>query len=164
MIVAAAAAHRVLLRAAQPREGLAGIENAAAGAGDGVHETPRDGGGGREQLQEIERGALAREYRPRGPGDLAKRLSGGDALAVARAPGEAHLRVETAEGLLRPRPPAEHRLLARNDGAAHALRRGHESCGHIAATDVLAQRRIDLGGEIRGQLGHYRPLRHVRRQ
>ncbi len=69
-------------------------------------------------------------------------------------PAEAHLRVQAPEGFLRPGAPAQHRLLAGDDAAAHTLAGGHEGGGHVAAADVLAQRRVDLGTEIGGQLGH----------
>ena len=73
---------------------------------------------------------------------------GSDTLAVRGMPGEFHARVESAEGLLHPRPPAEHRCLACHYAAVHLLRSGHERRRHIAAADVLTQRRLDLLTEI----------------
>ncbi|MNF09323.1 hypothetical protein D3C80_2099580 [compost metagenome] len=59
MVVAAAAGHRILLRQAQPRQGLAGVQQLDLGVGDEVGQELRAGGYPREQLQEVQRAALA---------------------------------------------------------------------------------------------------------
>src|ERR1700732_2056274 len=106
MVVAAAAAHGILLRGAQPREGLARVEDAAGRTLDRIGAAPRGGSRAGEQLQEVERGALSAQHRPRGTGDRKDLLSGGDALAVGRIPAELHTRIEAPGGLLRPSPTA----------------------------------------------------------
>ena len=100
--------------------------------------------------------AAADKGGPGGAGDGEDRLVGRHALSVGGMPGELHPRIELPERLIDPRAPAEHRVLARHDAAAHALRRRHERRGHIATAEVLAQRGFDLAGEIGGELGHQR--------
>src|ERR1700733_13686022 len=51
-----------LLRAAQPGNGLAGIEDTAVRTGERLHVTLRDGCGGRQQLQKIQCGAFPGQY------------------------------------------------------------------------------------------------------
>src|SRR5258706_8128908 len=72
VVRAAAHPHRVFLRHAQARQRLARIEDLRARALDGAHELARARGHAREQLHEIERGALRGEERARLTLDLAE--------------------------------------------------------------------------------------------
>src|SRR6185437_16260716 len=117
VIAAAAAPHRVLLRAAQARNGLAGIEHGAARAGDRGDEAARLGRGAAEELQEIDRGALAREDRPRAALDLENHRPGRDPVPVRRPPGETNAGIQLAKRLLRPGAAAEHGFLAGDEPA-----------------------------------------------
>ena len=63
VVHAPAAANRVLLEHAQPRRGLAGVENLHPVRPDLLHKGARQGGDARHPLQEVERRALGREYR-----------------------------------------------------------------------------------------------------
>jgi hypothetical protein len=76
VVGAAAAGDGVFLRQAQAGQGLAGVDDACAGAGHGVDVEARDGGGGREQLQEIEGGALGGEQGAGVGFDFAQHLAG----------------------------------------------------------------------------------------
>src|SRR6202008_2906965 len=144
VVLRTAAAHRVLLRGAQARHGLARIEDPALGAGDRIDEAPRHRGGSREQRQEVQRSALAAEHRARWARNAEDDLLRRDAIAIGGLPVELYLRVELPEGLLDPGASAEHGGLARDAAAAHALRRRHEACRHISAAEVLSQRSLDL--------------------
>ena len=148
MVVGAAAAHGVLLRGAQPRHGLARIEDAAAGAGHRLDVGARGGRRTTEQLQEVERGALTTQHRARRPCDLEDDRTGAQRLAIGGVPAELHGGVEAAEGLIDPGDPAQHGRLARDDPAAHALRRRHECRGDIAPADILGEGRLNLVAEI----------------
>src|SRR3569832_346947 len=86
MVVAAAAAYRVLLRAAQAGQGLARVEHMDASAGDSLGETVREGRGAAESLQKIECGALAGELAAGGAAQRALNLVGRDEGAVAYLP------------------------------------------------------------------------------
>ena len=152
VVVRTAAAHRVLLRRAQSGEGLTCVENLAAGTGHGIDEAPRGGGGRREQLQEIECGALAGQHRARGTCDRENDLLRRYAVTIGGMPGELHFAVELPEGLIRPGPPAQHRLLASDHAAAHALGGRHQAGCDITAAEVLAQRGFHLLREVCGRL------------
>ena len=88
MVLRAAAARGVFLREPQARQRLARVENPAAGAGDGFDVTMRGGGGRRQRLQEIERGAFAGEDGARGAGQSEHGLIRDNGLAVGRMPFE----------------------------------------------------------------------------
>jgi hypothetical protein len=117
--------------------------------GHGRHVGARGGRRTTEQLQEVERGALAAQHRARRPGDLEDDITGAQRLAIGGVPGELHRRVEAAEDLIDPGDPAQHGRLARDDPAAHALRRGHQRRGDIAPADILGEGRLDLLAQIR---------------
>ena len=161
VIAAAAAPHGILLRRAQAREGLAGVEDRAAGAGDRGGEAARLGGGRGEELQEVERSALAGEDRPGRALDLEDHRSGREPLPVRRPPGEADARVQAAKSLLGPGAATEHRVLTGDDPARHPLVLGDELCRDVAATDVLPQRGSHLLRQVRrrGEVGRGRLAR-----
>ncbi len=98
MIVAAADPHRVFLRRAQARDGFAGVEQPAIRA----FEQHRIGMRGAwrcraEQLQEIERGALARSAaRAPGPRRVNKQLIGRDGIALGDPPIDPHPGIDLA--------------------------------------------------------------------
>jgi len=94
---------------AQTRHGLARVENAATGAGDGIDEAPRRRCRSGEKLQEVERGTLAAEDRARRTCDREDDLLSRNTVAIGRVPGELHTRVELAESLSDPGAPAQHR-------------------------------------------------------
>ena len=82
VVGAAAAAHGVLLEGAQPGHRLARVAHDAAGAGERIGPTPRQGGDAGEVAQQVQRRALGREQgagRRRHAGDD---LAGRDPLAV----------------------------------------------------------------------------------
>src|SRR5271170_1281459 len=61
VILSAAAAHRIFVDYAQAGCGLAGVENAGLGAGNGIDELASQSGNAAHALQEIQDYALARE-------------------------------------------------------------------------------------------------------
>ena len=76
VILPAADPHRVLLRGAQAGDGLAGVEQAARRALQALHMGMGGGRGARQQLQEVERGALTGQKRPGRALDLEQDLAG----------------------------------------------------------------------------------------
>ncbi|MDR6137000.1 hypothetical protein QE438_000304 [Pseudoxanthomonas sp. SORGH_AS 997] len=111
VVVAAAAAHGVLLRQAQARDRLARIQDARAGAAHGRDEGRGDRGRAAQGLQEVERGALGADQRARAPAQGGQHGAGGHALAFGHAPVDGDLRIELAMAGVEPRSPADHRLL-----------------------------------------------------
>ena len=69
----AAAADGVLLDGPQPGRRLARVEDRDPGAGDLLDETAREGGDSGQAADEVERGALAGEDRPRRALELGQR-------------------------------------------------------------------------------------------
>ena len=70
MVDPAAAADGVLLEGPQAGRGLARVEDRDAGAGDRVDEATGERGDAGQAAEEVERGSLAGEDRPRGALDL----------------------------------------------------------------------------------------------
>src|SRR6185312_13786457 len=114
-------------------------------------EAARLGGGGGEQLQEIDRGALSGEDGPRGALDLEDHRCGRDTLPVLCPPGEANIPIQAAERLLGPGPAAEHGILPGDDPAADSLVLRDELCGNVAAADILPERSSHLIRQVRGR-------------
>ena len=86
VVGSAAAFDGVFLRHSQSRQCLAGVEDDRAGFGDRIHVEPRPRSDRRQQLDEIERGALRREQGARGSDDFAKLLSGPNDISILREP------------------------------------------------------------------------------
>ncbi len=142
MVLAAAAGDGVLLRQPQAGQGLAGVDDARAGAGDGIDMKPRHRGGGREQLQEVQRRAFGGEQGAGAGLDLADHFAGLDRVAVAQVPADLGQRVEPAKAGVEPCSAGQHGVFAADDGAQRSLVGGAEQCRQIAAADVFGQ-----GGE-----------------
>ena len=143
VIVAAADAHRVFLRAAQARNSLAGIEQPAFGMGDRGRQLPVAGGYAAEQLQKCG-GSLRREHRAAVASDRGNRASGGDAVSFLEIPVGRQGRIELPVGFIDPGAPAKHRGLARNRSPRALRRLFEQGRGDIAAADVLGQRPAHL--------------------
>ena len=110
----------------------------------------RRGRGAAQELQEIERGPLARQQGPRGSIDAEQNLIRTDCLALGGAPVEAHPRIHLPEGCLDVGDAAEDRGLPRNDrGAADFLGR-NERGGEITAADIFGKGRRHLLRQIGG--------------
>jgi hypothetical protein len=103
MVGAAAASDRVFLSQAQPRKGLACIDDARLRAVHGVDVEARDGGGGRKQLQEIECGTLGGQQGARVGFDLAQGLASSNRLSIAYLPADHGFRIKLAEAGVEPR-------------------------------------------------------------
>src|SRR3569832_2443256 len=84
MVVAAAAAYRVFLRAAQAGQGLARVEHMDASAGDSLDITVRAGRGAGESLQNLS-AVRSPVSRPRGGPRGGRGAGAGGAGAPARA-------------------------------------------------------------------------------
>ena len=157
MILRAAAPYGVFLRGAQAGQRFARVEDDAARAGYGVDESACCGRGRRQELQEVERRALAREHRARRSRDLENDLVGRDPVAVVGVPAEFDVGVEVAEGSFRPRggrrEPRASRVMTR---PRTCLRGRDELRGDVAAADVLAKRGGDLAVEIGWDCQHTR--------
>ena len=127
MVHPAAAAHRVLLQRAQPRQRLAGVADPGAGAGDGVDPGPGRGGDAGQVGEQVQRGALggqdaggrAGEHQRRSPGHQRRRRPAPADSTTRSAPEHD---VEHRE---RDRAAGQHPGLPRGDGRpARAGRRG----------------------------------------
>jgi len=165
VVVAAAAAHRVLLRQAQAGEGLAGVEDARAGAGDGLDERSGAGGRGRQRLQEIDRAAFGREQGAAGAFEGADLAAGLKPLAVDGMPGDAQLGVERAEAGLEPVAAGEYRAFAADERGMRACVRIDQRGGDVAAADVFFERAHHVERNARAllrvQLGLCGKARHA---
>ena len=112
MITAAAAQHRVLLRDAQLRNGLAGIEYAAAGMANSIGVTAGQRRRTGQGLQEIDGTALGGQKAARRSAHLADDAVGGNGIAVARLPANFDSFIALAKYLVEPLAAAQHRVLA----------------------------------------------------
>ena len=82
VIGAAAQPHRLLFEDAQPGGRLAGTDDFRLVTGDRVNQRAGCGGDAGEPRNQVQRGALGRQYRPRPAGDPGHRLASLDAAAV----------------------------------------------------------------------------------
>ena len=113
VIDAAANGHRVFLCHAQPRQGLAGVQNPGAGTAHGIHILRSDSGSARQGLQEVERGALGADQGAAAAVQRGDERAFGQPCAFVAVPINAHSGVEGAMGGVKPRPPRQHaRFLA----------------------------------------------------
>src|SRR5687767_13775105 len=103
----AAPAHRRLLQLAQPRRGLARVENARARALDRPHVTRGERRHAREVRQEVERDALSGKYRGGYPGYLRDRAAL-PPLALRAVGNEDELGVDALEDRLRDPDAGDH--------------------------------------------------------
>ena len=131
---------RVLLGEPEPRDGLARVEHAAARALEPLGVAPRCRGRARQRLQEIERGALAREQRPGRALEPAHDRACGHGVAVPRGPVDGDAVVERGEDGVEPLPAAEHGVLAQRDRGAGPLPGRDERGGDVAIPHVLLER------------------------
>jgi hypothetical protein len=115
MILTAADADRVFLRGAQTRNRLARVEHAAARAFDQRRVAVRGGRGRRQQLQEIERGALRSEQRARAAGDDEQALLRVSVGTFLDLPVDLRERIEALEAGIDIGAPADDCRLARDD-------------------------------------------------
>ncbi len=149
LVRAAADAHRVLLRQAQARQGLARVQHRAAarvGAGtlDRLDVAPGQRGGGREHLQEVQRRPLGREQRAAIGLDAADDAVGRHRRAFLVQPVDAGGRIERGEDAVEPVAAAQHGLLPHAHVRLHAAAGGHQLRGPVADADVLEQRVADI--------------------
>ena len=170
LVGAAAAAHGVLLQGAQPRRGLAGVEDHRAGALEGVGPAAGVRGDAGEPAEQVQQGALAdqrwRRVEPR--------------RTASTSPAAHHVAVLAARldvDLGRPEPlghrpehggqqrhPGHHPVLAGDHVGGAALGGGDGGAGGDVdageAAEVLVQGGLDdrggdrLGKEVQGWLGH----------
>lgn len=98
MILPAAAAHRIFLKAPPTGRGLACIENFCARAFDEIGKLRRCRGHAAQALNKIKRYAFRAQKRPTGTGNFQKRRTGFHALAIAGKFLDLYLRRKFAEG------------------------------------------------------------------
>ncbi len=110
----------------------------------------RRGRGAAQQLQEIERGALARQQRTRGSIDAEQNLICSDRSALDGAPLKAHPRIHLPEGCLDVGDAAENRGFPGNDRGAAGFFGGNERGGEITAADILGKSRRHLLRQVGG--------------
>ena len=86
-----AAGDRVFLGGAQPRQGLAGVEQPGAGVGDMIDIVLDRGRGAGQQLDKVEGGAFTGQQGAGRPRELAyKSVPGGQQIAVVDQPVDGH--------------------------------------------------------------------------
>ena len=150
LVVAAAAAHGILLGDAQTRHGLAGIEHAHGRAGHRGDVACRRGSGGRQQLQEVECRPFGGDQRAGVPRQAADQRAGGDLVAVTHLPVDLHRRIQPPETGIEPDT-------AGDDGGVPAdkpglrLRLCREQGGSgVTLAQILGQGAFDIGGDLGG--------------
>ncbi len=153
MVVTAAAGHRVLLRQAQARQGLAGVEQFDLGVGDLVGVVARMGGDARQHLQKVQRTAFATEQRARRAFEVKQRLVRADPFAIADLPVHRDPWVELAEHRIDPGGSGDGCLVAGDDGGFGQPFGGDQLGGDVAAADVFEQRTAYVGFDFGGQVG-----------
>ena len=144
VIAASAAAHRVLLRRAQARNGLAGVEQGDGQAGDALAVALCGGCRARQCLQEIERRAFAAEQGAHRALDGAEGFARHHRFPVLPVPLDGDRRIEGAEGHVEPGRAADHGGFARDDRGACAQAAGEQCCGRITGAEVFGQRADDV--------------------
>src|SRR3546814_7892043 len=97
VVVAATAGNGILLRQAQPGYGLARIEQTHAGPVDHVRVVTTASRHTRQQLQKIQRTALAGEQRPRRPREMEQHPVSPDTVAIGNLPVNRNAWVDLAE-------------------------------------------------------------------
>ena len=150
VVVAAATGHRVLLRQAQPGQGLAGVEQPHAGVRDQVDIVAGAGGGGREGLQQVQRRALPGEQAAGRALDLEEGLAGLEAVAVRGIPAQGDTGIQATEQLVDPGHAAQHAGLAGDHPGRGVVRGGNQPGGDVAGPDVLGQQ---TGGAVADLFG-----------
>src|SRR5687767_10761259 len=97
MIVAAAAAHRVLFKLPPARRRFASIEDLRRCARNGAHKLARQGGDPGKALDEIQRDTFCRQNCARGTLHTQQRLTLAGRLPVTEEPFDANVARELAE-------------------------------------------------------------------
>ncbi len=168
MIGRAAGTNGVFLQGPQRRRGLARVEDddATTGRVDKRSSASRDAG---QTLQEIERGALAREQRGRRPDDSSDHIAWHAPIPVMSGEGHLHVVLELTKGVDGDVQAGDDAVAFHKEDAAGALTRPHgRGGGDIAGADVLVERPPDdvavLGGiEGRQQRGTAKAQEHTAR-
>ncbi|CAB4988600.1 unannotated protein [freshwater metagenome] len=91
MILAAAAANRVLLELAQPGGGLAGIADRCLRAPDGIGPCPRERCDASEVAEHVQRWPLRAQELMGEPGHREEHIAGLDAIAIADPEGDVEI-------------------------------------------------------------------------
>ncbi len=144
MVVATAAGYRVLLRQAQAGNGLAGIEQFHAGTGNQVGKVAAAGGGGREQLDEIEHRALGGQQAPGRTVEATDCLIGEQGVAIIDQPFNDDARIDLAGNFIRPGTATEDGGFAGDDAAIGLTFRRNQTGGDVAVAHVLCQSAADV--------------------
>jgi hypothetical protein len=116
--VAAATADGVLLQQAPARRRLAGVQDMAGQAGDGIDVPPRLGGHAAEPLKEVEGGALGFEQGTHGAAEGSDRVAGRQAVAVLVVTLKAQLPIHAGQHGLHGRQPCQDAGGARDEGGS----------------------------------------------
>jgi len=153
VVVAAATGDRVLLRQAQARQRLAGIQQLDLGIGDKVGQIASAGGHPGQQLQEVQRAAFASEQRTGRSFEVKQRLVGQHSLAVSHLPVHGDPWIQLAEHRVHPGGAGDDRGFAGNDGGLGQTFGRDQLRGDVAAADVFQQRAAHVGFDFGGQVG-----------
>jgi hypothetical protein len=143
VVLASARAHGLLLELAEPGRGLAGVEDARAGALDRAHVPGGERRDAREPAQEVQRHTLGREDRRGRPGDL----SDGTLLtplSLRAMRDEDELGIHVLKDTLRDAHARDHaRLLLIDPRACLRPLRHHGARRQVALADILGERALD---------------------
>ena len=147
VVHAAAAAHGVFFERAPAGRGLAGVDDAGGGAGDGVGVAARLRGDAGEALDEIEGGALGGEERRGGAGNGENLGAVFDAVAVGGGEFRLQRGIDAGEDGGGDVDAAEREVLAGLDeGAGEVARREDRAAGDIAKPGVFVEGEVDQVG------------------
>ena len=156
VIAAAAAAHRVLLRASAAPEWSCGYPGSGSAVpATACHVAVRDARGAGQQLQKIERRALAGQDARARPVSSHRMDWPGRCAPSSNAPADPHAGIELPEGLLEPGRAAQYRRLAAQHLRMSPLSGRDQPSGDVARPDVFAQRARHLLGQVRRQRDRY---------
>ena len=153
MVVATAAGHRVFLRQTQARQGLAGVQQLDLSLCNEICQELRARCHAGQQLQEVQRTALASQQRTRRAFQMKQRLIGFDPFAVTHLPMHRDTWIELTEHSVDPCRTADNGVIAGDDGGFGQTFGGDQLRGDVAAADVFEQRTAHVGFDFGGQIG-----------
>ena len=133
--------NRILIQQAQTGQGLAGINNGAAGSGHGLDKFSSQGRHPGEVLQKIEQGPLRRKQAGGLPPHLGNNRSNRNLTPLL--PEQTHLGrfIRLRQNHSNYWQSCQHNIgLGRNFSTRRLVGRNRRSCGRIAPTNVLFQR------------------------
>ena len=153
MVVATATGHRILLCQTQPGQGLAGIQQAHAGAFNQIGIVAAARGDTGQGLQEVQRRALPTEQRTRRPFELEQYPTRLDLLAIDHLPVHRNTRIELPKHAVHPGRTTDDGSLASDDRGMRQALRGDQLRGNVTRADILGQRTTNIAFDFSAKIG-----------